>query len=552
MPVAALRICCLAVLLAGLAVWSPPVAAQSQPALAGQVSSAEEGAMEGVVVSARKEGGTVTVSVVSDDKGQFRFPAAKLAPGRYALAIRAVGYDLKAPVAVEIAAGKTVGADLALVKTRNLAGQLTNAEWMLSMPGSDEQKKFLLNCNSCHTFERIAKSTHDAAEWAAVIQRMGGYYPGATPLHPQRLPGQERDRTRGSDLKPITDFMASLNLSGSDKWSYDLETLPRLKGASTRIVVTEYALPRPTIEPHDVMVDGDGMVWFTNFGELFLGRMDPRTGAVKEYPIPELKKGSPTGMLDLEVGPDGNLWTALMFQAAIARFDKKTEQFRLYPIPAEWQSKSTQQTFVTPTASQVDGKVWVKNSDGDHMLRLDQATGAWEDLGQFHDAKGKRVWGYAIPADSHNNLYMLDFSAAHVGKIDAKTKQLTVYPTPNPNSRPRRGRTDAQDRVWFAEYGANAIGVLDTKAEKIREWQLATPWNSPYDVVLDKNEEAWTGGMQTDRITRIDTKTNRIIEYQLPHATNIRRVFVDNSTSPVTLWAGSNHGASIVKLEPLE
>src|SRR6185312_923615 len=126
-------------------------------------------------------------------------------------------------------------------------------------------------------------------------------------------------------------------------------------------VVTEYALPRPTIEPHDVMVDGDGMVWFTNFGELFLGRMDPRNGAVKEYPIPELKKGSPTGMLDLEVGPDGNLWTALMFQAAIARFDKKTEQFRLYPIPAEWQSKSPQQTFVTPTASQVDGKVWVKN-----------------------------------------------------------------------------------------------------------------------------------------------------------------------------------------------
>ena len=58
------------------------------------------------------------------------------------------------------------------------------------MPGSDEQKKFFLNCNSCHTFERILKSTHDAAEFAAVVQRMSGYYPGATPLHPQRLPGR--------------------------------------------------------------------------------------------------------------------------------------------------------------------------------------------------------------------------------------------------------------------------------------------------------------------------------------------------------------------------
>ena len=32
----------------------------------------------------------------------------------------------------------------------------------------------------------------------------------------------------------------------------------------------------------------------------------------------------------------------------------------------------------------------------------------------------------------------------------------------------------------------------------------------------------------------------------------LRRVFVDNSTTPVTFWVGSNHGASIIKLEPLE
>jgi hypothetical protein len=29
-------------------------------------------------------------------------------------------------------------------------------------------------------------------------------------------------------------------------------------------------------------------------------------------------------------------------------------------------------------------------------------------------------------------------------------------------------------------------------------------------------------------------------------------VFVDNSTTPVTFWVGSNHGASIIKLELLE
>jgi hypothetical protein len=29
-------------------------------------------------------------------------------------------------------------------------------------------------------------------------------------------------------------------------------------------------------------------------------------------------------------------------------------------------------------------------------------------------------------------------------------------------------------------------------------------------------------------------------------------VWVDYSTNPVTFWVGSNHGASIVKVEPLD
>src|SRR3954454_16296401 len=68
--------------------------AQSADALVGQVSSAQEGAMEGVVVSAKRAGATVTVSVVTDRDGRYRFPAARLEPGPYTLAIRAAGYDL--------------------------------------------------------------------------------------------------------------------------------------------------------------------------------------------------------------------------------------------------------------------------------------------------------------------------------------------------------------------------------------------------------------------------------------------------------------------------
>ena len=47
------------------ALFVPAAYAQAPSALTGQVSSAEEGAMEGVVVSAKRDASTISVSVVS-------------------------------------------------------------------------------------------------------------------------------------------------------------------------------------------------------------------------------------------------------------------------------------------------------------------------------------------------------------------------------------------------------------------------------------------------------------------------------------------------------
>ena len=111
---------------------------------------------------------------------------------------------------------------------------------------------------------------------------------------------------------------------------------------------------------------------------------------------------------------------------------------------------------------------------------------------------------------------------------------------------------DPQDRLWFTEYRANKLAMFDTKTETFSEWDVPTPWSYPYDVIPDRNGELWTAGMANDRVTRLDPKTGQATEYQLPKNTNVRRVWVDNSTTPVTFWVGSNHGASIVKVEPLD
>src|SRR2546427_542436 len=313
-----------------------PAQAQPAPALTGQVTSAEEGLMEGVLVSVKKVGSTITTTVVTDAQGRYRFPGPRLTPGPYAFSIRAVGYELEGRRIADVGANGPVTADLRLRKTQDLAAQLTNAEWLASMPGTEDQKKVLLGCVQCHTLERTVRSTHDAAGFLKVQQRMGTYVNQSTPLHIQvrraerllEMRGEERQRAR----QALAEFLSTVNLKGGSTWPYELKTLPRPTGRGTRVVITEYDLPRATIQPHDVIVDPDGIAWYCNFGEQTLGKLDPRTGRVTEYRVPELKPGFPTGALSVRFDRDSNLWLGMMFQGGIAKFDRKKETCSTWSI----------------------------------------------------------------------------------------------------------------------------------------------------------------------------------------------------------------------------
>src|SRR6266446_5513913 len=517
--------------------------AQSAPALAGQVTSAEEGPMEGVLVSAKKQSSTIAVTVVTDARGQYSFPAGRLDPGHYAIAIRAVGYNLHDPAAVDIAGGgaKT---DIKLVKTKNLANQLSNAEWLISAPGPDNLKANMTNCVSCHTLQRVFASAHDAEEFKQIFGRMGTYAPGSTPVQPQTLlPGPRADRSPmpRSQWEATSAWLASVDVNSAETLSFELQTLPRPKGAATKVIYTEYDLPRKETQPHDVIVDQDGMVWYSDFSNQYAGVLNPETGKAIDIPIPVLKPEQPKGSLEIELeAGQKNVWLALMYQAGLARIDRITHEVTMYPYPKEWQSTSAQASMVSPQHADVDGKVWSNNQDVHTMYRLDVKSGQYEDLGPSKDLRGKQISAYGMPTDYENNVYQLEFGG-------------TSYETPIKNSRPRRGRVDEQNRLWFAEYGGNAIGLFDPKTAAIKEYRLATKYGAPYDVVPNKDaSEVWTGSMLNDRVARLDTKSGQFTEYLLPRTTNIRRVFVQENGQKTMLWVGSNHGASIVKVEPLE
>jgi streptogramin lyase len=241
-----------------------------------------------------------------------------------------------------------------------------------------------------------------------------------------------------------------------------------------------------------------------------------------------------------------------MFQGALAKFDPKTETLKTFPLPPEFNDNAAQPNMLGMRYD-VDGKIWTDSAGHYDIFRLDIKTGTYERFQPMKDLPDSRPGTiYGIDSDSHNNLYFTDYATDYIGRIDAKTKKVSWFQTPTPNSRPRRIATDPQDHIYFGEYQGNRIGMLDGETGKITEWPLPTPWSGPYYVAWDKSGMLYTGGMTTDRLDKLDPKTGQVLEYLMPRDTNMRRVFADSSTTPPTIWTGSNHAAAIVRIEPLD
>ena len=111
---------------------------------------------------------------------------------------------------------------------------------------------------------------------------------------------------------------------------------------------------------------------------------------------------------------------------------------------------------------------------------------------------------------------------------------------------------DSTDHYWFGENYSSKLGMFDTKTKQIREWDPPVPFSGPYPAVRDKNGDVWTAGMSTDYVFRFNPDTGTFTSYLLPTlSANIRRIDVDNSTNPVTIWVAEVHQGKLAKIEPL-
>ena len=77
----------------------------------------------------------------------------------------------------------------------------------------------------------------------------------------------------------------------------------------------------------------DGLIYYGDFTRGFLGRLDPSSRAVREWPSPSGVRSQPYGITSTA---DGSVWYSEsgVEPNTLVRFDPRTESFQSWPIPS--------------------------------------------------------------------------------------------------------------------------------------------------------------------------------------------------------------------------
>jgi len=249
----------------------------------------------------------------------------------------------------------------------------------------------------------------------------------------------------------------------------------------------EWDLPSGA-RPHGLLVDRQGIVWYTGNGNGTIGRLHPATGKVTEFKTPSGGGGPHT----LVISDDGStIWFSMQSGDKVGRLDTKTGTIKEYP-----------------------------SSGGPYGIALDRQGNVW----------------YCRMADDR------------LGRIDAKTGAVTEVAVPA-GSRPRRMATAPDGSIWVTYYGTNKLGQLDPAAGRIvKEYPLpAGSRGGAYAVTVDGAGIVWANEINTDTVVRFNPKSGEMKVVTLPSKNEgIRKMVVDANGK---LWYMGSHSGKLGVVE---
>jgi streptogramin lyase/mono/diheme cytochrome c family protein len=513
----------------------------------GTVRSAGGDRLEGIMVQLIAPN-AVRTTVTTNQDGQYEFP--QLLPGSYTLRIaKPLEFLPYQRDAVPVAGGAKLD-DIVLQRrsetdflpaTDDVLSQLTGAEWVWNLPGTAEEKQTLSRVcgEGCHGYDQIMRNRLDERSWRLMIFRM---------MHYSGSPLIVRGRQRGSSEQEEMIIKWLARVRGPDAPMGQIKVFPRAHGPATNVVVTEYELPHVLLTGHDVSGDSKGNIWYSSHRTPFLGKLDPKTGIVTEYQVPATPPGVLPGTHRIQVDKNDIVWASENWAHNLVRLDPATGNFTITPLIAGDEPLNT--PGLGNFSIGPDLSVWFARNKA--VQKFDSKTGKLMERVPFTSTNNANpydniisddgnFWAGGAPAGGGDTIEMMD----------TRTNKLLEVHSLSRDSTAAKGGFDKDGNPWFGGRGG-ALLELDVKAHQIREFWPPTPYVTFYEAMPDKRGEVWAGELHGGRMLRFNPQADHWTEYVLPEPySHDRRTWIDNSTTPVTVWY-VDHNSYLVRVQARE
>jgi streptogramin lyase len=520
----------------------------------GVVKTARGFPIEGLMVQLISHQTSIRTTVYTNQQGRYEFP--RLERGDYVLRLaRPLEFRpyRRDPVRID---GATALPDIVVEKiteseylppTPDILPQLTGAEWLANIPGTQREKDAVVGTcgSSCHSFQMQMRARYSEADWRKIVHRMTDYS--------YRILLAPNSRTEFTPEQELVVKWLS-RVRGPDATDPPLKPFPRPIGAATRAVVTEYELPWATVNIHDVAGDAEGNIWFNINRSPFLGKLDPRTGKVTSYRVPAappMKIKVPNHPIKDPPGVHPGLhWIQVDHETGVVWFSDTWAQAlgRLDPRTGDIQQVNT--GLFGNVALSPDGK-FIYRHDGGAIKKYDTATVMKTGLPVKEYPLPKGTSGTYGNFVSRDGRYFGGGARQGILWLDTQTGEIRDVPVVSGIAVNGRGDFDPAGNAW----AGGKMGTLvkyDPKTNVISEYTSPSPHVAFYTARSDDHGEIWAGEMHGGRIARFNPHTQRWIEYVLPTPmSQDYHSWIDNSTTPVSYWYGDQYGY-IVHVQPMQ
>ncbi len=248
------------------------------------------------------------------------------------------------------------------------------------------------------------------------------------------------------------------------------------QSAVQSIEIREWPVPWQNTGPRDPFTDARGRVWFVGQRGNYLAYFDPAGGAFKRY---EIEEG--THPHNLIVDSRG-VWYAGNSNARIGKLDPETGKLTIFPMPDS--AARDPHTLIFDKT----GDIWFTVQGGNFVGKLDTKSGQI----RLIRPPVQRGLPYGIVMDPEGHPWVDLFGTNKLGTIDPATMQMRTIDLPRGDARPRRIVATSDGMVWYVDYAGGMLGRLNPKTSQIKEWPSPSGAQSrPYAMAVDDKDRIW-------------------------------------------------------------